>query len=509
MQAVNIVAKNTIILYIRLLITMFVSLYSTRLVLEALGATDFGIFSLVAGMIAMLTFLNAAMTSASQRFMSFAHGEGDSQKQKTIFNVSIRLHLFIGLILIIVLEIAGYFFFNGILKIESNRIDTAKFVYHFMVLSTFFTVISVPYDAVINARENMLFVAVLGVIEAILKLSIAFIITYTLYDKLLVYSLLMACLALIILIIRFIYCRVKYQEAKIILGNYYKVPLFKEMTSFAGWSFLGYSSGMLAYYGQGLVLNHFFGTKVNAAQGVAVQIRGQLGVFSSVLMKALNPMLAKSEGSGNRDLLLKATISGAKISSLLLVIFYVPVLIELPAILNFWLTIVPEYTIIFCRILLCYTLIEQMFIPLETAIAAEGNIKRYQQISSIIHFIPIFFAFIFFVLNKEPYFLYISFFAGVLLRSTNTLFFAKLRLSQSILKYLYDVVFKVLVVFILGVLITKFSTYFILSNFVRVLSVVALSLCLFMFNAYFIGLNKIEKQKLLEFKKIILKKIKK
>ncbi len=508
MQAANRVAKNTLILYARMAITMFVSLYSTRLVLAALGASDFGIFSVVGGAVAMLTFLNAAMTSASQRYMSFAQGEGDDEKQKTIFNVSITLHFLIGLILIVILEIAGYFFFNGMLNIEADRIEAAKLVYHFMVLSTFFTVISVPYDAVINAHENMLFVAILGVFEAFIKLGIALIITYSLHDKLVIYAGLMAGLAFFILAGRSIYCTLKYEEAKIIIGNYFTVPLFKEMTSFAGWSFLGSASSMLAFYGQGLVLNHFFGTKVNAAQGVAAQIRGQLGVFSSIMLKALNPVLAKSEGAGNRDLLLKATMAGAKISSLLLVVFYVPILIELPTILNAWLTKVPEHTVIFCRILLSYTLVEQMFIPLGTAIAAEGNIKRFQQIGSVLNFIPIVLAILFFFGNKEPYFLYVSFFVGVLLKSANTLLFAKLRLNQSILKYLKEVVFKVLVVFILGILITKFSTFHIVTDFPRVICVLALSLSLFMLNAYFIGLNKTEKQKLVELKKTTLIKIK-
>ena len=173
------VAINTGILYARMAITMFISLYSTRLILAALGAEDFGIFNLVGGTIAMLTFLNVAMAGATQRFMSYAEGEGDIQKQKNIFNVSVLLHFLIAIIVIILLEIVGYFLFKGILKIPDERIGIAKIIYQFMLVSTFFTIISVPYDAVINAHENMLLVAILGVVEAVSKLGIAFFVTYT------------------------------------------------------------------------------------------------------------------------------------------------------------------------------------------------------------------------------------------------------------------------------------------------------------------------------------------
>ncbi len=182
-------------------ITVSISLYVTRLILAALGSKDFGIFSVVGGAIAMLGFLNGSMTAATQRFMSYAQGEGDIHKINKIFNMSILLHLIIVCIIFFFLEIAGYFIFNGVLKIDSGRLDTAKMIYQFMIISTLFTVISVPYDALLNAHENMLFYAILGIIESLLKLAIAVYITYTTSDKLLYYGALMALLSIILLII--------------------------------------------------------------------------------------------------------------------------------------------------------------------------------------------------------------------------------------------------------------------------------------------------------------------
>jgi Na+-driven multidrug efflux pump len=188
----NRVVKNTGILYARMAITVFISLYATRLILNALGTTDFGIFNVVAGAIAMLTFLNSAMAGATQRFISYAEGAGDTEKVKTIFNVSIVLHLGIALLVGLVLEVGGYFLFDGLLKIPMDRLATAQLIYQFMIVSTVLTIISVPYDAIINAHENMLIFAILGVVEALFKLSIALYITYNGSDKLVMYGLLTA-----------------------------------------------------------------------------------------------------------------------------------------------------------------------------------------------------------------------------------------------------------------------------------------------------------------------------
>lgn len=495
MQAAKRVAKNTAILYGRMAITMFISLYATRLVLAALGASDFGIFNVVGGAIVMLTFLNNAMAASTQRFMSYAHGEENPDKQKNIFNVSIVLHLLIGILIVILLEVAGYFLFHNVLKIAPERLSVAKLIYHFLVLSTFVRVISVPYDAVINAHEDMLFVAILGIFEAFLKLGIAFYVTYTGFDKLASYGFFMAMLAILLLLIQRLYCHRRYIEVKINIRKYYDKTLFKEMTSFGGWSLLGSTTGLLSNYGQGIVINMFFGTIVNAAQGVANQIAGQLSAFSSTMLKALNPVIVKSEGSGNREAMLRVSMTGSKISFSLMAFFSIPVILEMPLILNFWLKSVPEYAIIFCRLLLIKTLIEQLFVTLSTSIAAAGNIKRFQISLSLLAVLPLIVTYFLFKAGYSPETIYIVFIIQVLIRSFGViLYFAKKLCGLSIGFFLKDVIFRNVGITLISSAIILIPYYLIESGLKRLILIAISYFVIYFLLFYFSGLNRYEKE---------------
>jgi len=507
MHAANRVAKNTLILYARMGITMFVSLYATRLVLAALGASDFGLFSVVGGAIAMLTFLNAAMTSASQRFMSYAQGEGDFSKQVKIFNVSVTMHILIGIALVGVLEIAGLFFFNGLLNIAPDRVDAAKIVYHFMVLSTFFTIISVPYDAVVNAHENMLFVAILGIVEALIKLSIALIIAYTVYDKLIIYALLMAVLSFIILIVRVIYSSRKYSEAKIIFANHIKQPLFKEMTSFAGWSFLSSSSSMFVEYGSRIILNHFFGTVLNAATGIAQQLNGQLQSFSNIMLKALNPAIVKSEGANNRQLMLKASFMGTKISFFLFAIFTIPVIIEAPYILKLWLTEVPEWTVAFLRLIIIKTLLEQLYITIGISVDSTGKIREYKIYSAVVNMLYILLIVTVFSMGFSPLWLLYFRIIIALFKGAITLYYAGLYCQIDIILYLKNIVFPLIFTFVITYFSIEFSIMFLHESFFKVIISFFISVFLYSLFTYIFTLNKAEKNLLIMFKDEIISRI--
>ncbi len=406
---------------------MFVSLYTTRLILNSLGASDFGIFNIVGGAIAMLGFLNGAMASATQRFMSYSEGEGNKEKQKSIFNVSIVLHLLIAFVVGIALLVAGYFFFNGILNIPPDRIDAAQVVYGSLIVSTMFTVMSVPYDAVMNAHENMKYYAVVGIIESFLKLSVAFACVYTTLDKLIVYGILMACIPLIILTIMRVYCHRHYSECHIAVRTYWDKGLMKEMTGFAGWSFLGSMSSLLGNYGNSIVLNHFFGTLLNAAQGIANQLNGQLLVFTNNMTKALNPVIVKKEGSGERLQMIKTSATGCKMSFFMLSVLAVPVIIEMPYILKIWLENVPEWAVVFTRLQLVRTLIEQVTLVFSVAIAAQGNIKYKNIVSCVLNLFPVTINYLLFSYGYSPIFMYVSNIAifGVLLSGMNVYFMKK------------------------------------------------------------------------------------
>lgn len=407
MSTSNRVIKNTGYLYAKMGITMFISLYTTRLILNSLGATDFGIFNIVGGAIAMLGFLNGAMAGATQRFMSYAEGEGRKDKQKSIFNVSVVLHFCIAILLGIVLLIAGYFFFDGILNIPADRIHAAKMIYYFMIASTMLTVMTVPYDAVLNAHENMLYYSLVGIVESVLKLAVAFIVVYTLSDKLIIYGALMAAISLVVMVIMRVYCRRKYEECVFAPRKYWSRGIMKEMTFFAGWSFLGSMSSLVGNYGYGIVVNHFFGVILNAAMGIVNQLNGQLMVFSNSMMKALNPVITKSEGSQDRNSMIRYSFIGCKFSFLLLAFIAVPVLIEAPFILRIWLKNVPEWTILFLRLQVIRTLLELLTQGLGTALSAEGRIKSLNISSLITNLTPLPILWLLFTLKFPPYWLYI------------------------------------------------------------------------------------------------------
>jgi len=476
LEAAKRVAKNTGILYIRMAITVFISLYSTRLILAALGVSDFGLFNLVGGIISMLGFLNSSMAAATQRFMSFAQGAGDVEKVKRIFNMSSLLHWGIAVLVFILLEGAGYIFFHGILKIASERLEVAKLIYQFMVISTLFTVISVPYEAVITSHENMIVFAIMGIIEAVLKLAIALYIKHTGFDHLVMYGLLMTALSILLLIIKRIYCQREYDECHLDVRQYYDKPLLKEVGGFAGWSLLGSSSGMIANYGQTLVLNIYFGTFINAAQAIAGQLGGQLGVFSTTLTKALNPTIDKYEGSGDRLNMIKATLIGTKLSFFLLSILYIPFLLEMPLLLKLWLINVPEYAILFCRLLLIRNLIEQFYIPLTNAISAVGNIKSYQKYNAYFNLIPITIALGLFYLDFPAYTLYVVFILFSLFQFFNILIHSKLNFDLSYSLFFNEIVFKCVFIFALSLFIGSIPLFILKEDLIRLLIVIGMGI---------------------------------
>lgn len=401
------IIKNSGFLYIRMIVSVIVGLYSTRLILASLGASDFGVFNIVGGAIAMLGFLNVTMTNATQRYMSFAEGEGNLENKRKVFNVSMILHALVAFITIIVLLIAMIPLFNGILNILPERVFAAKVIYLSLVISTAFTIVNVPYDAVMNAHENMLYYSIIGIMESILKLLIAFACVYISCDKLILYGILMAITPLITLSIMKFYCHHKYSECRYSLIKYWDKALVKSIASYYGWNFLTAISSLISSYGGSLVMNHFFGTIVNAAQGIANQVNGQLASMSSNLIKAVNPVITKKAGSKDIESMNKITLASSKYSTLLIVVFAIPFVFEMPYILNLWLKNVPEWTSIFCCCQLIITIVCQMAGSTATAIYAQGKIKWYAIYKTIMNLSPILVTYCAYALGGAPYWFYI------------------------------------------------------------------------------------------------------
>ena len=489
------VIKNTGFLYAKMGITMFISLYTTRLILNSLGASDFGIFNIVGGAISMLGFLNVAMASATQRFMSYSEGEGNKEKQKSIFNVSLLLHLGISFLVGIALIIAGYFFFNGILNIPTERMFAAQVVYGSLIVSTMFTVMTVPYDAAMNAHENMKYYAIVGIFESLLKLGVAFACVYTKLDKLIVYGILMACIPLITLTIMRMYCHKHYEGCVIAPRRYWNKGLMKEMTSFAGWNFINCAVTMVSAYGQGIILNSFWGTILNAAQGISSQINGQLQTLSSNMLKALNPVIAKSAGANDTQLLIKSTMTGAKYSAAIYSLIAIPIFIEAPYILKLWLINIPDWTIIFVRFQLIKTFIEFSFATLPSSISATGRIKKYSIYSSISNLLQLPAIYILFASGFPPYTMYIATIVfGNIIVYTIAFYFAKKLYGLPIKLYIKNVLLPLYTTLAITTSITYISTYInIQFDFAALLITINISIFVYITSFILFGCTKEER----------------
>lgn len=439
------VIKNTIFLYLRMAVVIFVGLYSTRLVLQALGAADFGIFNVIGGSIAMLGFFNSTLSNATQRFMSCALAEGIESSQIKVFNVTIVLHLVIGIITVLALLIIMPLLFRDILNISQDRIFAAKIIYYCLIFSTFLTIINVPYVAIINAHENMGYYTLIGFLESFLKLAIAILCIKVASDRLILYGICMAIQPLITLSIMKVYCHRKYPECIIAIKQNFDLTILKNIASFSGWNFLTAISHLLTLQGVGLVLNHFFGTVLNAAQGISNQVNSQLSNFSSNMMKALNPVITKKTAKKEMDSMNLYSISGCKYSCFLFLLFAVPVVLNINYILKIWLKDVPEWTACFCIMQLIKTLIEQSASPISTSIYATGRIKNYAIFKSITNVLPIMIIYLLFKLGGSPFWLYIPVIIILGIGGNIViLIYAKIECALSLTNFYKSVVFPVI-----------------------------------------------------------------
>lgn len=405
---VNTIFKNTAYLYGNTAFSMFVSLLSTRLILNALGKDDFGIFCIVGGAIALLGFINGGMAGATQRFINYAEGAGLKDNKTKIFNASVSIHLGISLISFIALEIAFFIFFNGLLNIPADRVYAAKWIYQFSVLSTILTIQTTPYNALINAHEDLKYYSVVGFIFTFIKLIIAILIVYIDTDKLILYGILITVSCLLNIIIVRAFCHSHYNECIFNPLKYFDKTTAKEMLSYAGYAFLTTITSGLSVYGGNIVVNNFFGTSINAAQGVASQISGQLMVFPNNLLMAINPIIGKSAGSKDYASMIKYALTSSKLSFLILLFFAIPFLIETDWVMSIWLKNVPDWAVIFCQLEVIRRLLDQLLVGLRNAINADGHIKHYSKIQSILYILPLPITFILFSCGFQPVWLYVN-----------------------------------------------------------------------------------------------------
>jgi len=372
------IAKNTLFLYGRMIFGMLVALYTSRVILNALGVEDFGIYNVVGGFVAMFSLISSALTSSVSRFITFELGGNNQKGLKDVFSTSLLIQISLSVVILIVAETVGLWFVNYKLVIPADRIYAANWVFQASILGFILGLMSTPYNAVIVAYEKMDIYAYLGLLQIFLNLGIVLFIAYAPFDfdRLIVYSILMVSVGLVMQAIYWSYCYRHFQESRVLPK--FNRKSWKEMSSFAGWNAIGCTAGILKDQGVNVLLNLFFGPVVNAARGIAGSVSGAVGQFTGNFMTAVNPQITKSYASKDYGYMFSLVERGSRFGYYIMLILSIPVILEAPYILTLWLKQYPENTVIFVRFVLCYSLLEVLSSTLITLQVATGKIRNYQ-----------------------------------------------------------------------------------------------------------------------------------
>ena len=367
------IAKNTLMLYIRMLFTMLVGLYTSRVVMQVLGVADYGLYNVVGGVVTMFTFVNGSMASGTQRFITFELGVGNMTSLKNVFSTSVVVHLFLSFIILILAETVGLWFVCNKMVFEPGREIAAMWVYQFSIISCLLSIIQVPFMASLIAHEKMNIYAYMSIYDAVVKLLIVFLVKWSSFDKLIYYAALGVLANLSSFMLYNWYCRKNYEECSFALN--FDRRTFKRIFSFSVWDTVGSLASVGQAQGVNIVINMFCGTVVNAARGVSVTVNTMVMQFVNNFLVAVNPQLIKYCAKNQVKEMVRLTINSANLSTYLLLIIGIPVFVEIEFLLKIWLGVYPEYAPAFCRIILLQSLIQSMGTPTMKALHAIGNIR--------------------------------------------------------------------------------------------------------------------------------------
>ena len=359
-----------------MMLILGVSLFTVRIVLKTLGAEDYGIYNVVGGIVAMLGFFTSTMTSASLRFFTFELGRKDLIKLNQYFKLTILLYLSFGIIVFILAETIGLWFLMNKMAVPENRITAALWIYEFSIVSFILNMFVVPYNSIIIAHEEMDLYAYVSIIEAILKLLIIYILMNVKLDKLEMYGALLFLVTLVTSSFYISYCSIKFKECKI--SAYWNKNMFNELISYSGWSLFGALADMIRNQGINIMLNIFFNPIINAARAIAFQINNSINLFVTNFYQAVRPQITKQYAASQYIEMMKLVFNSSRYCYYLIMVLAIPTLLETPYILSVWLKVVPDYTILFTRLIVITTMIESISYPLMTAVSATGKIKIYQ-----------------------------------------------------------------------------------------------------------------------------------
>lgn len=496
------IARNTLLLYFRMLFLMIISLYTSRIVLNALGVEDFGIYNVAGGVVAMFSILSGSLSAAISRFITYELGKNNVLKLKTIFSSAITIQIGLGIVIAFFAETIGIWFLNTQMNIPIERMTAANWVLQFSIITFIINLISVPYNAVIIAHEKMSAFAYISIFEAIGKLLIAYLITISPIDKLIFYAILMCGVAIAIRLLYGYYCKRHFDECR--FHFIWNKQIFQQIFSFAGWNFIGASSAVLRDHGGNIIINLFCGPTVNAARGIAFQVNNAIQGFVSNFMTALNPQIIKSYAAKNYTYMMTLIFQGARLSFYMLLLLSLPIIINTHYLLTLWLNTVPEHTVLFVRLVLIFAMSESISGPLITAMLATGNIRNYQIIVGGLQMLNLPTSYILLSLGAIPETVLI---VAVLISQCclmARLYMLKKMIKLKIKDYLKKVYFNIITVSIIAIILPICMQERLAENFINfLLSSLICMLCTYL-SIYYIGCSY-EERKFIYNKFLILK----
>lgn len=485
------IAKNTLLLYGRMLYSLFISLFTARVILNALGFEDYGLYNVIGSVVSMFVFLRSAMGNSVNRYITYAIGKGDQENLNKIFSMSLMIFFGLAIVIVLLCETIGLWFLNTQMEIPVGREVAANWVFQFSILSCALSVICVPYDAEIIAHEKMGVFAIIQVLNSTLNLAIVYAVKYFPQDKLIFYAFLLFLIQVMNRIIYGIYCSKHFSETK-----FHRVKdkaLLKEMTGFAGWSLFGNLAYVAYSQGQNIILNMFFGPVVNAARGIAFNVQGAIKGFVTNFQMALNPQITKSYAREDYDRLHNLIFASSKLSFCLLWCLVLPVFIEAETLLQLWLKDVPDHTVMFLRLVVLIMMWETLENPIMVANAATGKIRTYQIVVGgiLLAILPI--SYFALKLKSIPELVFIVQFIMAVVAQIARLIMTRDRLQLSLRQYLY----KILVPCFLVVIISSLCAYplstKIPNTIVGFLGSCAVSVVIAMTISFVVALNKRER----------------
>lgn len=485
------IAKNTLMLYIRMLFAMAVGLYTSRVVLDRLGVDDYGVYNVVGGVVTMFSILTNSMTSAITRFTTYELGTGNLNRLRRIFSTSVTIQMFFSIVIIIFAELIGVWFLNHHLVIPPERLYAANWVLQFSICTFVINLISVPYTASVIAHEHMTAYAYISILDTILKLLVAVSLYVVLFDKLIIYGGLMVVSSLLVRIIYGVYCKRNFEECnyKLLVDR----KMLSEMTGFAGWSFMGSLAWLLDNQGINIISNMYFGVRVNSARGITAQVDAVVQQFVNSFMTAINPQITKSYAAGDMQYMHLLICKGAKYSYFLMLIVMFPVLLETDFILNLWLKDVPEFTSAFVKWTFLSSLCIALTNPIITSMFATGNIKKYQIIVGTISLLQFPVTWLFYELGASPISAYVIFFIFFLGFIFLKLYLIKGMIDLDISYFLKNVLINVLLVTLAAFVVPLFFYLSMNPSVYRFFLIFISGIFFSLLSIFYIGLNKSER----------------